>query len=122
MPYDIKLDEQSSFLKVTLSGKETQEDNEYATDSVVKECERRGYDRILLDVRDLGAHDGFISDYEFVDYLDKGAFKRIIRRLAIIHGSPRNESAVFFEICCQNRGISIKAFSNVKDAIGWLTE
>ncbi len=30
------------------------------------------------------------------------------------------DSARFFELCAQNRGFRIKAFTNFEDAIGWL--
>ena len=120
--YDIKMEREPRFLKVTLFGAETLGGHKGTTELVLEECAAHGYDRVLVDTRNLAAHLGMVEGYEFAKYLSEIAFTGSIRRLAYIHGRERDHLAPFFETVCHNRGVNIRAFADPDAAVKWLTE
>jgi len=122
MAYKIKLKPEQSFLRISLSGSENFEDNKDMTDRVLKESITNKHKRILLDVRDLSVRSDGIDDIKLTDYILKSGSRGLIHRVAIIYGSDRKDTALFFERFFQNRGLNLKAYEEDEDAIRWLQE
>ena len=122
MTYKTELKPEKSFLRVSLSGSETLEDNKDVTDRVLKECITNKHERILLDVRDLTAHSSNLPDIELAEYIFENGSRGLIHRIAVIYGSDRKDTALFFERFFQNRGLNLQAYEEDEDAIRWLQE
>jgi hypothetical protein len=120
MGCEMEIEHKREYLSVRLTGDETLDGNRDATERVVKECSDHDYDRVILDVRNLAAHDGVVDDIETACYLLESAYRDHVSRLAIVHGPERDKSVAFFETYCRNRGLDIRGFRTDEDAVAWV--
>jgi len=118
----VRLERQSSLLKVTVSGEETFEENKRVIELMQAECLAHGCNLILMDVNGVALHPGTSNNYELARYLSQKPLSSFARRLAVVYGPERSFAVRFFEEACQNRGVNVRAFLNANDAVKWLTE
>jgi hypothetical protein len=120
--YDIRLERELRFLRVTLFGEGTLDGHKRTAELVLEECAAHGYDRVLVDTRNLTTHLSIAEAFEFAKYLSELRFTPSIRRLSYIHSSEKNHGPSFFETASYNRGVNVRAFADLDSAVQWLTE
>jgi hypothetical protein len=121
MSCEVEINEQSDYLKIVLSGTSELEDYLHIADTALQTCIRLHIGKLLVDYRNLDVQTNVFEDLTFVEHLSNSAIRKTIRRVAVVHGSSRDETAPFFETMCQNRGLNVKIFSDFNAAEDWLT-
>ena len=120
MSCEIDISDQSDYLKIVLSGTSKLEDYAHAADTALQKCVQLHISKLLVDYRNLDVQTNVFEDLAFVEYLSQSAIRQTIRRVAVVHGSARDETAPFFETMCQNRGLNVKTFTEYDVAEEWL--
>jgi hypothetical protein len=121
MSCDVKMEQRPNYLMVTLSGTGTLPGIVNATQMVLQECANLKYRKMLVDYRSLDAQTSLFEDLYLTNYLSHSRFREIVRCVAVVHSSSRNESAASFEILCQNKELTIKAFEDTSAAAQWIS-
>jgi hypothetical protein len=118
MTYKIIFDRHPQFLRVTVTGENRAENVSRYMQDIVKECKRQDCYRVLIDERlegpRLGADDVFVVASE-------GAMSAMGVFQAIAYVDEKmGDMSQFAETVAINRGMPVKAFSNVAAAEEWL--
>ena len=119
MPINVKIIHTRDFIKTTLTASVDLAASREALLAIVSLIERPGEYDILLDTREARSMLSVADHYELGEAL---ASHPILRRSRIAHlVSPENaQDADFFKTVAANRGVEIKAFTGLDEAISWL--
>ena len=119
MPYDIQFREERGYLRVTALGTASLVDNVDLGKKILKKCGERGFDRVLVDVRDLGPPTTITEAFELGQEVAPLAIG-MLKKAALLHGENRLELERFFQTTMHNRGINLCAFMREDKALNWL--
>jgi len=125
MPYDCKIRNEATLLRVDVSGVWTPgrefEDAIGVWLQVLDACQKYKKDRILA-VWDVPGHLPAAKAYDLADQADARGWKRQFK-LAVVHlHKERFEDSLLAETVAVNRGFSVKIFDNEPSAAAWLLE
>jgi hypothetical protein len=117
MQYTIDADEE--FLRVTLSGRETDRPPSEVCAQVLAESRRRNRKRILIEL-DQKIPLSPTSQHRLVTSLPKLGFTAE-ERIALVHRKPEHQNAnQFVTLVGKNHGVMVRNFSAVDAAKDWL--
>ena len=119
MKYSIEAD--GEFLRVTVSGRETDVPPSEVCDVVFREARRLGRNRILIEL-DQKAALSPTSQLMLVNRLPQIGFTHQ-DRIALVHRTEAMQQATqFINTAAANRGVAVRNFPHVEDAKAWLRE
>ena len=117
MQYQIDADEE--FLRVTLSGRETDQPPSEVCAVVLAESRKRGRTRILIEL-DQKFPLSPTSQYHLVTNLPKIGFTER-ERIALVHRTSEHQQANhFINLLARNHGVMVRNFTGVEAAMDWL--
>ena len=119
MEYAITADHE--FLRVKLSGRDTDEPPSEVCALVFQESERSGRRRILIEL-DQRFPLSPTSQHVLVTRLPAIGFS-YRHRIALVHKAPEARKANdFINMVATNRGVNVRNFPSLEDAASWLRE
>lgn len=121
MSYAIETEIEQDYIRLTVSGEQTLENNKELVFRVIETCAENNIWKALVDIRDILGQPGIFSDYELANIAAKEALG-LIQRVALIYRQENHEYTSFFETTTRNRGINLLAFLDEDEALKWLLE
>lgn len=122
MPYQFVTEEAPMYLHAIGTGDRTQENlRRFLIDSHDAAAER-GKDRLLLDMHFLGPSLNLGHTYEVI--AERSSAGTQFERIAYVDANLERvtEDAEFAEMAAQNRGVNVRLFRDVTEAVRWLEE
>ena len=117
MQYHIEADEE--FLRVTMSGRDTDQPPSHVCAEVLAESRKRNRRRILIEL-DQKFPLSPTSQYQLVTNLRKIGFTAD-ERIALVHRTPEAQNAnQFVNLLARNHGVTVRNFTGVQPAMDWL--
>jgi hypothetical protein len=119
LEYSITAD--AEFLRVKVSGRDTDQPPSDFCALIYKESETAGRPRILIEL-DQNFPLSPISQHQLVTRLPSIGFSHK-HRIALVHQTVESrKSNDFINVVAENRGVNVRNFPSLHDAIGWLRE
>jgi len=119
MRYTIESDEE--FLRVKLSGRSEDRPPSEVCAAVLSESAKLGRERILIELDQRTALSP-TSQHALVTRLPEIGFTAR-HRIALVHGTPEmSEANEFINLVAGNRGIQVRNFRDLQNAMAWLRE
>ena len=119
MQHSIIADEE--FLRVQVSGRDTDQPPSDVCALVYRESERLGRRRILIEL-DQQFPLSPVSQHQLITRLPEIGFGRQ-HRIALVHRTDEARKANdFINVVAMNRGINVRNFPSLRDAEAWLRE
>ena len=119
MTHIVEVVEDAEYLKVTFTGEMSKEDHEAGRDAAVRMLTETGFNRILVDARTINARMSVLDDFEFTQ--DHQSSPIGLARIAVIYREEESERFNFIENVSVNRGGKMKVFTDLVEAVRWLT-
>ena len=119
MEYSIDADEE--FLRVSISGRDTDQPPSEVCAAVLAESRKRGRNRILIEL-DQKFPLSPTSQYHLVTNLPKIGFTDR-ERIALVHRKPQHQQAShFINLLGRNHNVMVRNFTGIEPAKAWLRE
>ena len=116
-----KIDADDEFLRVNMSGRETDQPPSDVCAAVLAESRKRKRPRILIEL-DQKFPLSPTSQYHLVTNLPKLGFTNQ-ERIALVHTKPEHQNANhFINLLGRNHGVTVRNFTGVDAAKAWLRE
>jgi len=117
MQYSIDADDE--FLRVSVSGRETDRPPSEICAAVLAESRKRGRDRILIELdQKFPLSPG--NQFALVTKLPELGFTQQ-HRIALVHRTPQMQEAnQFINLVARNHGVMVRNFAGVESAKAWL--
>jgi hypothetical protein len=118
-PYCITFQPRDGYLQIYVSGEEDNQEISLAYwIDIAQYCWEHGVSKILVE-EDFKTDNTLLGTYEFISQGDASNFSKI--KIAFIDRHPEQAATnLFGETVAQNRGISVKIFSDIQEAEKWL--
>lgn len=117
MEYAITADEE--FLRVKVSGRDTDRPPSEVCEAVLSESRKRGRNRILIEL-DQKSPLSATSQYQLISRLPDLGFTPE-HRIALVHRTAEMQNAnEFINVVADNRGMRVRNFPDLEDAEAWL--
>ncbi len=119
MPTDIRLIHASDFVRATANGELDYETSKKTLIEIASAASHLVKYEILLDTRKAQSRMSVTDLWYLVGELSKlgEAFRR---KTAVLCPVEQFDNAAFFQLCAENQGFRIKAFTSFEAAIDWL--
>ena len=76
---------------------------------------------VLIDLRQAPCRLSYVDVFHLVR--DMEAYRSAFRnKVAVVVADPAFDTATFMELCAENRGLQVRAFTEIADAEAWLAE
>ncbi len=121
MPTNVKIIHASEFIKATAEGKLDFEESKRALQEIASAAGPLADCEIILDTRKAEVVMSPSDLWYLAAELDKLRKDLHGRKIAVLCPLEDFDHAEFFELCAQNRGFSVRAFTSFEDAIDWPT-
>ena len=121
MPADIKIIHTKEFIRATPDGILNLEETKKLFLDIVSVSEKNHKYNIVIDARNAE----FIMSAIDLWYLMAEMFKNynaFSQKMVILYLAGHFDNVEFFELCSQNKGFSVNAFTSYEEAIEWLFE
>lgn len=121
MSHSTSIEFKGSYLHVTVTGENTCEDLEGYFKEVYNACQEHNCFNILIEENLSGPSIGTTNTFKVIDR-NKSLLMDMAHRMAYVDLNPEHDlrNNQFAETVAMNRGIYVKLFSNVTDAVEWL--
>lgn len=118
---------QSGLLSVDASGEFSLEDAKQAFLELLKAIAHYQAEKILLDGRNMKGKPGDLERFYYGEFAARETHKlvvehKIVPRFAYVIHEPLRDPTRLGETVAVNRGMNVKTFETVEDAIEWLTD
>lgn len=118
---------QSGLLSVDASGEFSLEDAKQAFLELLKAIAHYQAEKILLDGRNVKGKPGDLERFYYGEFAARETHKlvvehKIVPRFAYVIHEPLRDPTRLGETVAVNRGMNVKTFETVEDAIEWLTD
>ena len=121
MPYKLEITKEDGYLHARASGQRSLDTIIAVAKEVVGASAKHGYDRVLVDVRELegemGVFDAYSIPAEQFPLLKKLG---VLKKAVIVDSEERRERYLFFESVARSRGFNFRAFGDIDAAVKWL--
>jgi hypothetical protein len=126
MALNFKVEPQTTYLLMTYEGRYEPSLADQITSQVIEACVKNQLPKVLVDIRKVEGQMSTMDRYNLATlaakkYLDeKLAGKIQSTRFAWVENHPMVDPKKFGETVATNRGLNIKVFTEVKEALAWL--
>lgn len=122
MPYTVDFSTKSNFIYVTVSGKQSLEDNISLASACIEICAKNKIGLILLDITGLTGQPGTMADYELAKLLNAWGAGKVVKKAAMVENEVDIAAGRFFETAAKNRNVNLSVFTDKVKAEEWLLE
>jgi hypothetical protein len=122
MPCDIEVIHAGDFMKVGAHGRYDLASSRRALANLAATMLNRGFDRALLDLRDVASNALSATELFSLASTFKEAGFEHRHRVAVLHRYDRMGNADFFAMVVAEKGFNVRAFDSFEDAFLWLAE
>lgn len=119
MSYELRLTQEPEFLHAVVTGTNSRENVAAYLNEVRNECVARNCSRVLIEEHLEGPRLGVMDVFEVAAEGSMRAPAQIIA-MAYVDVNAGGDLMKFAETVAINRGLSVRVFSSVSDARGWL--
>ena len=109
------------FLFVKVKGYRSIDSIKDATKQITEKCHKQKCSKVLVDVRDFHERINFSDIFDLVSKDLPDIIKNRIKQVAIVDVEGHNFNKEFFENVAVNRGHNVKIFTDINDAMEWLS-
>ena len=122
MPYELTIDRKSGYLHARVTGENSPQTVRGYMGELRAACERHGCFDILIEEHLTGPGLGAFDIFEVVDRGSRPA-SQVLGRIAMVDTNPEHESRLmkFAETVAVNRGVNLRVFAGVAEALKWLS-
>jgi hypothetical protein len=126
MALEYKIEPQTGYLRMTCGGQYESSLNDEITDQVMWACEKYQPSKMLIDTLQVEGQMSTMDRYNLATlsakkYLDEKLAGKIQScRFAYVGNDPMIDPRRFGETVAVNRGINLKVFTDMKEALAWL--
>ena len=120
MELAIRSEIRTKYVYIEATGPQDLRTNIKIAETAIKECVAAGLERALVNVQGMIGATGAIEDYELAKILDAWMAREVIKKAALLERPEVFESALFLETALHNRGMELKAFTDMKQAEEWI--
>lgn len=118
-PEPISISDKGSYLLVEFFGEFSVEAGKQCVDRMAEACEKQSHSKVLLDCRRMTGSMPILDRFQVAQY---GAIKgRQLMQLALLNREDVVLPDNFVENVAVNRGMTMKVFTNLNEAVSWLT-
>ena len=118
MCFEIQIEETPDYLAARFIGAGTADEASRQFESIAERCKRANKNKLLLDFTEAS---GKISLAERYFFAEKAlVFAQYRLKVASVGAPEQIDPEGFGELVAQNRGVNIRAFTDVKSAREWL--
>ncbi|HUI87689.1 MAG TPA: STAS/SEC14 domain-containing protein [Anaerolineales bacterium] len=118
---NIKINHEEDLIKTTVTGILDLAVSKQALFGIATEVEQSGEYRILIDLRQVETMPSVGDFFELgISLASYPALRR--SKIVLLTSISEAENARFFENVAVNRGVRLKAFTNIEEAIAWLVK
>jgi hypothetical protein len=119
--YQVELIVEKDYLKGTVSGRQTFIDNENLVLMLLEKCVELRLNKVLLDMTGMVGQPGTFSDFQLANFaVEKGLPE--IKKVALVAAPENFKHTQFFETVSSNRGLNVRAFVDMDEALAWVNE
>jgi len=119
MTYQLRFDQKPGYLHAVVTGKNSRESVLRYVEEVGRECAARGCVRVLIEERLEGPRLGTTDIFRIATQGSQRA-RGALEALAFVDVNAESRSMDFAETVAVNRGVPVRVFSTVDDAVSWL--
>jgi hypothetical protein len=83
-------------------------------------CAETGRSRILFDLREHVSDSDTLSEFQLAKDVAHESWKARVERVAVLSRPELREQDAFFELVASNRGMTIRYFYDLDEAVRWL--
>ena len=109
------------YLYVKVKGKRTKESIKKATEGIVEKCQENKCSKVLVDIRDFSERINITEIFDLASKELPEITMSKINKVAIVDNEGFNYNKNFFENVARNRGHNVKIFTNIDNAMQWLS-
>ncbi len=120
MAESIEVYDKTDFILATYLGPFSVNGAQEAINRVLRSISGEGPRPVLIDCTEMTGNLSVVDRFQTVLYGRK--MKGRVSKLAIVRPRERRNADRFVETAAQNRGISVRLFADIEDAIAWLKE
>ncbi len=120
MAETIEVFDEPDFVLATYRGPFSVNGAQEAINRVLQSISGKGPRPVLIDCREMTGSLSVVDRYHTVLYGRK--MRGRVSRLAIVRPRERRNADRFVETAAQNRGMAVRLFVDIEDAIAWLKE
>jgi hypothetical protein len=119
--YNVETKIEKDYLIMSVSGNRTLEDSLDLISAVVRICQQRGLDKVVVDIRELTDQPEVVSEFKLAK---TAAIEAIggVRKVALVCGPETHIYFSFFEKVARHQGLCLSVFLNKNEAIEWMAE
>ena len=121
MPFKSQVDKKHKLIHATLSGKMTVDAALQFTTDARRLADKHGYTRLLFDIREFKTRPNTTEIFEMASAPQKRGLTQEYRRATVFSGEAHEEDLDFFVNASVNRGYNVACFTDIDEAIRWLT-
>ena len=118
MPYTVEVDTNARRVEVVFAGHMGLAEHMSAREEAIRQLIATGFDRLLVDARELDAEMSAVDDFEFTAEHQSTPLASV--RMAVLHRSEEEERFRFIENVSVNRGGNMRVFTDAERARDWL--
>ena len=109
------------FLFVKVKGNRSIETIMDSTKQIVEKCNKKKCSKVLVDVRNFNNRINFSDIFNLVSKDLPDIINHKIKKVAIVDVDGHNFNKEFFENVAVNRGHNVKIFTDINNAMDWLS-
>jgi hypothetical protein len=118
--YELSITQAQGYVHAVVTGTNSAESNLGYFDELLRECIAKGYRRVLIEERLVGPRLSTTDVFNLASTMS-GRASGLFDAVAYVDVNAKSESnAKFGENVAVNRGVRVKAFRTVEEAVQWL--
>lgn len=124
MPFKHSVDKDNQIVMLTSYGNQFAEEARIETQHALNTARKHGFHKFLVDLQQAIVNDTIMESYNFIGSLPAIGFNNKDKIAAVANADAEQESSRhrFSETLAINRGLNVKLFYNITDAVQWLNE
>jgi hypothetical protein len=118
--YELEI-KKPDYLFIKVKGERTVDSIKEVTKKIAEKCSKQKCMKVLIDVREFTERINFSDIFDLVARDLPNITKNKINKAAIVDIEGHNFNKEFFENVAVNRGHNVKIFTDINDAMDWLS-
>ena len=116
----LRIIQKEAYVRFDYTGEFSQAAGKQCVDAMVEACSRLKLSRALLDCRKMTGEIQILESFRVAQY--GGKMRGFLSKTALVGRQDQMLSDNFVENVAVNRGVNLKIFTDIKEAINWLEQ